>query len=103
MSSPDVCTDSPDWSAADITQTLLDNADFEEVRSVSKAKLFASAARRWLILRPQSTSGGGYSVQLNAEYIERMLQRATAFINANDTSSNANSGVRFLGMQGWTR
>lgn len=103
MSSPEHCTDSPDWSPADVTQTLLDNADFREVGSVSKAKLFATAAVRWLILRPSSTSGGGYSIQLNAEYVERMKNIAQAYIDANDTTNASASGVRFLGFNGWSR
>jgi hypothetical protein len=37
----------------DVEEALIANADFEEAASVSKAKAFVTAARRWLILKPQ--------------------------------------------------
>jgi hypothetical protein len=82
------------WSITDVQNAILDNADFEEVGSVAKAKLFATAARRWLILRPQSASHQGNSLTLNAQYVNEMLARAQAYITANSN----NSGTTFLGV-----
>ena len=80
-----------DWDIAEITQTLLDNIDFQETNSLAKAKLFAPAARRWLVLRPLNTSGEGRAVTLNVQQVENMLKTAEAFIALNS------GGVRYLG------
>ncbi|MDB4726503.1 hypothetical protein OAF54_03610 [bacterium] len=80
-----------DWDIEEITQVMLDNIDFMEAQSVSKAKLFAPAARRWLVLRPVNVSGEGRSATLNITQVERMLQSAEAFIALNS------GGVRYLG------
>ena len=80
-----------DWDIAEITQTLLDNIDFFETNSLAKAKLFAPAARRWLVLRPLNTSGEGRAVTLNVMQVEKMLHTAEAFI------ASATGGCRQLG------
>jgi len=74
---------------AEVTVELIDNADFEEVGSLSKAKAFATAATRWFILAPQSSSKEGASLSLNTQQIENLLKRARLYIEANDTSNNS--------------
>ena len=79
-----------------VQEDLLDNADFEESGSVSKAKAFITAAKRWLILRPQSSSHQGNSLSMDVNQVRQMLSRAQSYVAANDTSSAANSNTRFF-------
>lgn len=80
---------------ADIESDLLDYADFEEVASVSRARLFVTAAKRWLILRAESASNQSSSLSIGKSFVEAMLARAQAYVRANDSSTTA-SRVRFL-------
>jgi hypothetical protein len=77
----------------EVIDTLLDNADFEEADSVSKAQTFATAAKRFFILTPSSQSDQGSSMAISATQIENLLNRALTYIAANRTSP---STVRFL-------
>ena len=76
-----------------VIDALLDNADFEETTSVSKAQAFATAAKRFLILSPQSQSDQGSSLTMSPATIENLMHRALEFIAANRTPSSV---VRFL-------
>jgi hypothetical protein len=49
---------------ATVEADLVEYADFEEVASVSRAKLFVTAAKRWLILRPESASNQSSSLSM---------------------------------------
>lgn len=82
---------------ADIEADLLDFADFEDVGSVSRARSFVTAARRWLILRAESASNQSSSLSIGKNYVDSMMKRALDFIAANAQSSGASGGVRFLG------
>ena len=83
---------------ADIETDLLTYSDFEEVASVSRAKSFITAAKRWLILRAESASNQSSSLSIGKNFVESMLKRATDFVAANPSASNVGSGVRFLGV-----
>lgn len=63
-----------------IITALCDNADFEEVDSLTKAQAFVTAATRYLILSPQSSSGEGVSMSLSVAQIENLLTRARMFV-----------------------
>jgi hypothetical protein len=78
---------------ADIEADLIDFADFEEVGSVSRARQFVTAARRWLILRADTASNQSSSLTIGKNYVESMMTRATEYIAA-----NSNSHVRHLGV-----
>jgi hypothetical protein len=83
---------------ADIETDLLDYADFEEVGSVARARSFATAANRWLILRAESASNQSSSLSIGKNYVESMLKRARDYIAANaTTTAGGSSSVRFLG------
>jgi hypothetical protein len=83
---------------ADIEADLLDYADFEEVASVERAKLFITAAKRWLILRADSASNQSSSMTIGKSFVESMMKRATEYVSANATTAGGASGrVRFLG------
>ena len=83
---------------ADIESDLIEYADFEEVASVSRAKSFITAAKRWLILRAESASNQSSSVSIGKNYVESMLKRAQDFVAANSATSGSGGGsVRFLG------
>ncbi len=83
---------------AEIEADLLEYADFEEVNSVARAKLFITAAKRWLILRPESASSQGQSLSIGKSNIEAMLKRAQDFVATSNSTSGAVGGVRFLGV-----
>jgi hypothetical protein len=76
-----------------VIDALLDNADFEESLSVTKAQLFSTAAKRFLILSPQSQSDQGSSLTMSPATIENLMHRALEFIAANRVPSSV---VRFL-------
>lgn len=78
---------------ADIEADLLDYADFEEVGSVGRARLFITAAKRWLILRADSASNQSSSMTIGKSFVESMMKRAQDYVAANSTSGR----VRFLG------
>lgn len=77
---------------ADIEADLLDYADFEEVASVARARLFITAAKRWLIVRADTASNQSSSLTIGKSFVENMMTRATQYV-----SQNSNRGVRFLG------
>ena len=80
---------------AEIFEALLDNADFEETNSVSKAKAFITAAKRFFIAAPQSASDQGSSQTLSVAQIENLMRDAQAFVVS---ASTPNGGVKFLGV-----
>jgi hypothetical protein len=77
----------------EVIDTLLDNADFEESSSVSKAQSFATAAKRYFILTPSSQSDQQSSMSISVQQIENLMNRALEFIAANRTSTGV---VQFL-------
>jgi hypothetical protein len=84
---------------ADIETDLLEYADFEEVSSVARARLFITAGKRWLILRAESASNQSSSLSIGKSFVETMLRRAQDYVASNaTTSSGAVGGVRFLGV-----
>ncbi len=88
---------------ADVESDLLEYADFEEVGSVARAKLFITAANRWLILRPSSASNQSSSLSMDTTKVENMLKRAQAFVAANDSSGGGLGGAKFLHPGGFFR
>ncbi len=77
----------------EVIDALLDNADFEESISVSKAQAFITAAVRYFILTPQSQSDQGSAMSISPQTIENLLNRARNFVAVNRTPS---SSVKFL-------
>lgn len=75
-----------------IESDLLEYADFEEVASVARAKLFVTAAKRWLILRAESASSQSQSHSISKQFVETMINRANAYITRNTQGSR----TRFL-------
>lgn len=82
----------PGMNIADIETDLLEYADFEEVGSVARARLFVTAANRWLILRAESASNQSSSLSIGKSFVENMLRRAQAFVAKNSSSGT----TRFL-------
>lgn len=81
---------------ADIEADLIEYADFEEVGSVARARSFITAAKRWLILRPESASNEGSSLSMSKSVVMDLLKRAQDYVAANDISGAGR--VRFLGV-----
>lgn len=80
-----------------IYKTAMENADFEEVRSVDRAHAFVTAAKRYLFAAPMSQNDQGSSVTINTAQIENLMKRALDFIAAADTSASY-ARVSFLGV-----
>jgi hypothetical protein len=76
-------------------QAMWDNADFEEVGSVAKARAYITAATRYINHTPESASDQGSSLSINKASIRENIRRAQAFIAANSRRQ-----VRFLGPGG---
>lgn len=79
-----------------VIDNLLDNADFEEAASVTKARAFITAATQFLILSPQSQSDQGSSLTMSVAQIENLLKRARGYVEKNATDSASSTRVRFL-------
>lgn len=87
----------------EVLDDLIDNADFEEVSSVAKARTFATAAKRFLILNPQAQSDQGSSLTMSVAQVENLLKRAQLYISQTTASTSAGA-VRFLSAsQGFRR
>lgn len=86
------------YDLMDVENDLLEYADFEEADSVSRAKLFVTAAKRWTILAAASASNQGSSLSRSKAEVMQMLARAQSFLAAKDTAAASQSRVRFLGV-----
>ena len=75
---------------------MLANLDFEEVGSLAKAKAVVSAARAWMILRPESASDQSSSLQMGKEFVAEILISARRYVAANSAGATATTGTRFL-------
>jgi len=86
-----------DWET--VQTTLLDSMDWEETLSVSKARTFITAARRYLVLCPTNSSQAAGSIGFDLSELKDQIKAAQDFIRDNDTAANAGGGgVRFLGV-----
>lgn len=84
--------------AATYTQAVeayLDNADFEEDASLSKAKAFVTACVQLAVLLPSSASFQGSAQSFDMASIKAAQTRALDWIQAYEATAN-NSGVRFF-------
>ena len=83
---------------ADAEAALLLNLDYEEVGSVTKAKAVVSAARAWMILRPESAAAQAESMTIGKQFVSDILESARRYIAANNSSAtnSSNTGTRFL-------
>ena len=79
----------------EILDALSDNADFEEVGSVARARSFITAARRFLSL-PSSQSDQGSSLVYTPQVVQQEMAIARQYVAANQTPTAATSQVRFL-------
>jgi hypothetical protein len=79
----------------EILESLNDYSDYEEVGSVSRARSYVTAARRFLQL-PSSSSEQGSSLGYTPAAIQAEIATARAYIAANADDSSATGAVRFL-------
>lgn len=70
----------------------LDNADFEEASSLTKAKAFVTACIRLMVLLPSSASHSSTAQSFDMGQIAAAKDRALAYIAANQQGAS----VRFL-------
>ena len=79
----------------EILDALNDYADYEEVGSVARARMYVTAARRFLQL-PTSSAEQGSSLGYSPEMIQNEIAVARAYIDANAATPNGSGAVRFL-------
>lgn len=85
---------------ATILDALIDNADWQETRSLVKANAFATAATRYLIAVPQSASEPqGFSQTMSVAQIMQMRTDAMNFIAGQSQATNGGPGFFVTGVQ----
>ena len=83
------------YTITGLQDTIMDNADFRESESVAKAKAFATAVARYLVIAPESSSDQSTSMTLGRSELVKLRADAIAMIAANSTSSGS---VQHLGV-----
>lgn len=83
------------YTITGLQDTIMDNADFRESESVAKAKAFATAVARYLVIAPESSSDQSTSMTLGRSELVKLRADAIAMIAANNTSSGS---VQHLGV-----
>ena len=74
--------------------SLVDNADWEATQDVAKARAFITAANRYLILMPSSSSEpGGFSTAMSVSEVRGLMERASLFVASMDASQNSTKVV----------
>jgi hypothetical protein len=81
---------------SEIVDQYKDNVSYEEDGSVAKARLFVTACRALLGVRPSQFSANGYGNSFSATALQEEISQARKFINASATSSNGSGGVRYF-------
>lgn len=84
------------FSITDVENDLLEYSDYDMTGSLSRAKSYVVAARRWLALIAGSASNQSSSMQRNVAQVENNLKHAVSFVAQNDSGSSAKSRVRFF-------
>ena len=73
-------------------EAYLDNADYDENASVSKARAFRTACRQLIVLLPSSAMRGAGSNQqamgFRIEEVRKALEAVECWLAVNDTSGN---------------
>ncbi len=78
----------------EVITSLVDNADWEATQDVAKARAFVTAANRYLILMPSSSSEpGGFQVSMNVGEVRTLLERASLFVASMATNQNSTGVV----------
>lgn len=85
---------------AEIQTSVEEYADYAEVGSVARARLFKTALTRLIMKLPQATSQAGASTALPIETYKRMLDDVAAWLVANDARSGANQRARTFNLSG---
>lgn len=80
----------------EVKSALNEYADWEEVGSVSRAKSYVTAARRWFQMQADSASNQSSSAQVDKQWVSAAVDRALAFIAVSDTGSASTARARFF-------
>lgn len=75
---------------ADARQAYLDNADYADVASPSKARAFITACRSLLILQPARSMASSHQVEYQPSLIAQQLQEARDWLAINDPTGGGN-------------
>jgi hypothetical protein len=82
------------YTIESLETTILENADWVESGSVTKAQAFATAVMRWMVLSPESSSDQGSSMTLGRDQLAELRLEALAYVSAN----RPNGSVKHLGV-----
>jgi hypothetical protein len=66
-------------------QAYLDNADYEETSSVTKARAFITACTKLIAVTPQATGSRDSHLQIKVDEYRQAKQAAQAWVGGNDT------------------
>lgn len=81
---------------AELQQAYEENADYDEVGSVAKAKAFRTACRRLIAKLPSSASQDSVgTIQNDLNQYKEALNAANRWLASNDTSATTTGGVKF--------
>ena len=64
------------YTITGLQDTIMDNADFRESESVAKAKAFATAVARYLVIAPESSSDQSTSMTLGRSELVKLREDA---------------------------
>lgn len=87
-----------------VHRAYLENADYDEVGSIEKAKKFVTAVRRMMSFA-QSSANQSSSLSFDLATLQRERQQAEAYIAVNDDSigGSVNGGMNCFGFEGYQR
>lgn len=76
-----------------ILQAYHDNADYEEMAEVAKAKAFVTACRRLLTTLPAESGTRESNVRIDTKLVAEQLKAATDWVAANDAGGTSGRPV----------
>lgn len=74
-------------------EAYLDNADYAEAGSVSKARAFVTACRRLKVLLPRVSAENGSRSEFDPQQLQNELAAAQSFVDSNPDESDRTGSV----------
>lgn len=71
----------------------LDNADYAEAGSVSKARAFVTACRRLKVLLPRVSAENGSRAEFDPQQLQKELEAAQGYVDSNPEDGDSTGSV----------